>query len=178
MMPLRWIALPVVLGLCLPPIGCGLFRRRGNVNTNVSSNVEINQQGRDVATLRRDEYEVIDTSIGTHKARSIYLLGLPVGSQSSPDQVTDSAYYNAVDRIPECDALMMPRVDARRTYIPLLLVNIVIRRTTVKGRCIHIKDEALADPSDIDEEESGTDTGGGGEPEVPTPPPVSEAVEG
>lgn len=130
----------VIAGLCLPPSGCGLFRRRG-VNTNVSSNVEVNQQGRDIATLSRDEYEIVDTSIGEDKQVGVYLLTIPLGQQTSKDEGVDSAYYAAVDRLPECDSLLMPRVSVKRVLIPLLIVNIVIRKTRVKGRCVHLKAE-------------------------------------
>ncbi|MCA9652862.1 MAG: hypothetical protein KC501_23285 [Myxococcales bacterium] len=168
---LRWIAIPLVLALGLPPAGCGLFRRRSSNTTNVESSVQINQQGRDVATLERDQYEVIETSIGTNKSNSVFVLTIPVGSHTTHDEQVDSAYYMAVDRIPECDALLMPRVDTRRTLVPLLLVNIVIKKTTVKGRCIHVKDDATLAGH---EPEAGSDTGGG-EAEEPGEPEPAEA---
>lgn len=142
------LAFTVLVLSCLPTFGCGLLSR-GRNTTNVSSNIEINQQGRDVATLKRSQYEVIDTSIGEDKAASFFLLTIPVGKQTSKEESVGSAHYNAVDRIPECDALMMPRVDVKRTIIPLLLVNIVVRKTRVKGRCINIKDEVVADDDTI-----------------------------
>ncbi|MEM7152742.1 MAG: hypothetical protein AAF799_07860 [Myxococcota bacterium] len=170
----RWLAVPLIVGMCLPPIGCGLFRRRGNTTTNVQSSVEINQQGRDVATIERDEYEVIDTSIGTSKATSVYFLTIPVGNHTTGDEQIDAAYYNAVDRIPECDALMMPRVTTKRTLVPLLIVNIMVRKTTVKGRCLHIKDDAtLAGEEPI--EDGASDTGGGGD--EPAVEPATESTE-
>lgn len=138
---LAWIVVPVALGLMPATGGCGLFRRRNNVNTNVSSNVEINQSGRDVATLERHEYEVIDTSIGVNKSTSVFVLTIPVGSHTSQTEQVDSAYFGAVDRVPGCDAMLMPRVETKRTLVPLLLINIVVKRTTVKGRCIHVKDD-------------------------------------
>lgn len=126
--------------MCMPAFGCGLLGRRRST-TNVSSNVEVNQQGRDLATLTRDQYDVIETSIGEDKSTSVFLLTLPVGKQTTKDESVGTAHFNAVDRVPECDALTMPRVDVRRVVIPLLLVNIVVRKTRVKGRCINIKSE-------------------------------------
>ncbi len=129
----------LVLLVLVPPLGCGLLGR-GRSTTQVSSNVEINQQERAVATLQRHEYDVIETSIGEDKSTSVFFVTLPVGKQTTKDESVGSAHYNAVDRIPECDALMMPRVDVKRVVIPLLLVNIVVRKTRVKGRCININD--------------------------------------
>ncbi|MBL4686067.1 MAG: hypothetical protein JKY37_15845 [Nannocystaceae bacterium] len=134
------IIAPLLIGFVLPTFGCGLFRRNRNSNS-ASNNVEINTQGRDIATLNRDEYEIIETSIGEHKQTSFFLLTIPVGKQTSKSEGVDGAYYAAVDRIPECDVLMMPRVSVERVLIPLLLVNIVIRKTRVKGRCAHLKGE-------------------------------------
>jgi hypothetical protein len=153
-----WIAVPVALGLALPTTGCGLFRRRANVNTSVSSTVQVDQTGRDVATLERHQYEVLETSIGINKSTNVFVLTIPVGSQTSHEEQVDSAYFAAVDRVKGCDAMLMPRVDTKRTVVPLLLVNLVIRKITVKGRCIHVKD-------DVDGAEGGSlDTGGGEEP--------------
>jgi len=174
MKSLRLVAVPIILGLCLPPIGCGIFRRRrGNTTTNVQSSVEINQSGRDIATLRRGEYEVIETSIGTNKATSVFVLTIPVGSHTTHDEQVDSAYYMAVDRIPECDALLMPRVDTKRTVVPLLLVNIVIKKTTVKGRCVQVKNDAAL--AGIEEEEAASDSGGG---EAPVETEAVDAAKG
>jgi hypothetical protein len=179
---LRWISLPLILGLALPPVGCGLLRRRGNTTTNVSSSVEVNQQGRDIATLQRDQYEVIGTSMGKDRSSLVYILTIPVGSQTSSSEGVANAYYEAVDSDPECDSLLMPRVETKRTIIPLLLVNIVIRRTHVKGRCVHIADDAprageAADAPDApdDDGEAGSDTGGGGEPVASPPDEAPEA---
>ncbi len=165
---LRWIAIPLIVGLSLPTVDCGMVRRRANVSTNVSSSVQINQQGRDVATLEREEYEVIGSSTGTDKSRLFYVLTIPVGSQTSSSEGESNAYAAAVDRNSECDALMMPRVDTKRSIIPLLLINIVIRKTVVKGRCIHIKEDDVlrAEQAGRFEDEGASDTGGGGDVEV------------
>jgi len=135
-LPRATLVAPLIASLCFPVVGCGLFRR-SKISTNVSSNVEINEQGRDLATLTRDEYEIIETSIGEDKQVGVFVFTLPVGQQTTKEEGAASAYYAAVDRIPECDALMSPRVSVKRTLIPFLLINIVIRKTRVKGRCAH-----------------------------------------
>lgn len=153
-----WIAVPVALGLLLPAPGCGLFRRRNNVNTSVSSSVEVSQTGRDVATLERHQYEVLETSVGQNKNTSVFVLTLPVGGQTSHEEQVDTAYSFAVSRVPGCDALLMPRVETKRVLVPLLLVNFAFKTITVKGRCIHIKDDGVLEGR----EAGGSDTGGGG----------------
>jgi len=158
---LRWIVIPVALGLLPPVTGCGLFRRRTNVNTSVSSSVEVSQTGRDIATLERHEYEVIETSVGQNKSTSVFVLTLPVGGQTSHQEQVDTAYSTAVSRVKGCDALLMPRVETKRVLVPLLLVNFAFKTITVKGRCVHIKEDG-----DLAGEAVGSDTGGsGGEPE-------------
>lgn len=157
-----WIAIPVALGLLLPAPGCGLFRRRTNVNTNVSSSVEVNQTGRDVATLARHEYEVLATSVGQNKSTSVFVLTLPVGGQTSHQEQVDTAYSAAVSHVPGCDAMLMPRVETKRVLVPLLLINFAFKTITVKGRCIHIKENDALDEGDAGSSDTG---GGGGEPE-------------
>lgn len=157
-----WIAIPVVLGLLVPAQGCGLFRRRNNINTSVSSSVEVNQTGRDVATLARHEYEVLTTSVGKNKSTSVFVLTLPVGGQTSHQEQVDTAYSVAVSGVPGCDALLMPRVETKRVLVPLLLINFAFKSITVKGRCIHIKENDALDGGDAGSSDTG---GGGGEPE-------------
>lgn len=165
-----WIAVPVALGLALPASGCGLFRRRTNVNTSVSSSVEVSQTGRDVATLERHEYDVLATSIGVNKSTGVFVLTIPVGSQTSHDEQVSSAYFEAVSREKGCDAMLMPRVHTKRTLVPLLIINLVFKKVTIQGRCIHIKEEVGA------EGEGSSDTGGGGGDDAPADAPADEGA--
>lgn len=156
--------------LAIPATGCGFLARRRNT-TNVSNTVQVNQTGRDIATLRRDEYDVIDTSIGEDKSTAFFLVTLPVGRQTTKEESISTAYYNAVDRVPDCDAMMMPRVDVKRVVIPLLLVNIVIKKTRVKGRCIQISGAAATgdpQPEVTDDSDDADDAALGA---TPPPPP-------
>jgi len=137
--------IPIIITcLTLPSLGCGHFRRN-QTNSSVSSSIEINQQGRDIATLSRDQYEVIEASAGESKSRHVFILTIPVGSQNTASENTDNAYFNAVDAVPGCDAMLNTRVETQRRIIPLLLINIVTHKTRVKGRCVHIhEDDVLA----------------------------------
>lgn len=131
----------IALGIGLPAPGCGLFRRRRETSNNVSTSVQVAQTGRDTSTLSRDEYEALKISSGTDKARRWFVLSFPVGAQASADEVEENAYYQAVGKVDECDALLMPHARHRRVIIPLLLVNVVIYEADVQGRCISIKDD-------------------------------------
>ena len=183
MLPRPLIIGPLVASFVLPAFGCGLFRRRNQVNSTVNSSVEVNSQGRDIATLSRDEYEIIETSVGESKHTGVLLLTIPVGQQTTTDEGIENAYYAAVDRVPECDALLMPRVSVKRIVIPLLLVNIVIRKARVKGRCAHFKGERggvanergfVAAPEGSQEPEEIEPTESPVEPEAATEPAVGE----
>ena len=119
--------------------GCA-FRRSVHRST-LSSQVTIDQDGRDVATLDRSEYTVLGTAAGRDKTTRVFVLWFPVGNHKSPAEVWDSAYYDAVEHVEGCDGLLLPRAKTKRIVIPLLLVNIIVKKTALKGRCIQIKDD-------------------------------------
>ena len=119
--------------------GCA-FRRSMHRST-LSSQVNIDQDGRDVATLDRSEYTVLGTAAGRDKTTRVFVLWFPVGNHKSPAEVWDSAYYDAVEHVDGCDGLLLPRAKTKRIVIPLLLVNIIVKKTALKGRCIQIKDD-------------------------------------
>lgn len=136
---------PCILGtlallIALPAPGCGLFRRRRN-DTNVSTSVSVAQTGRDINTLTRDQYEVLDTTAGEAKATRWFFLSIPVGGQTSSAEVEENAYYNAVGKVSGCDALMMSHPKHRRVIVPLLLINVVRYEASVRGRCVALKDD-------------------------------------
>lgn len=138
----RLILGTLVTLIALPAPGCGLFRRRrGNGETSVSTNVSVAQTGRDISTLTRDEYEVLDTTAGESKATRWFFLSLPVGGQTSAAEVEENAYYNAVGKVTGCDALVMAHPKHRRVIVPLLLVNVVRYEASVRGRCVSLKDD-------------------------------------
>ncbi len=121
--------------------GCAF--RRTMQRTSVQSNVEIDQGGAGgVATLTRDQYEVGDTTSGKDKTTRVFVLWFPVGNHKSASEVWDTAYANAVDHAKDCDGLLLPRTRVKRVVVPLLLVNVIVKKVQVQGRCLRIKDDA------------------------------------
>lgn len=140
MRPRSWLLASLVVLTALPAPGCGLFRRRRN-ETNVSTSVSVAQTGRDINTLTRDEYEVLETSSGQAKVTRWFFLSIPVGGQTSAQEAEENAYFNAVGKVTGCDALMVPHSRHRRVVVPLLLVNVVRYEASVRGRCVSLKDD-------------------------------------
>ncbi len=142
--------------IALPAPGCGLFRRRrGKGDTSVSTSVSVAQTGRDISTLTRDEYEVLDTTAGDSKATRWFFLSLPVGGQTSAAEVEENAYYNAVGKVTGCDALMMAHPKHRRVIVPLLIVNVVLYEASVRGRCVSLKNDPQLDGAAPSTREAG-----------------------
>lgn len=141
-MPRASFILPLAFCLAAPSVGCGLFRnRRNSGNTSVATSVSVAQTGRDTATFARDEYEMLDSTSGEAKATRWFFLTVPLGAQTSADEVEENAYYQAVGKVTGCDALMMAHPKHRRVVVPLLIVNIVRYEAEVRGRCISLKDD-------------------------------------
>lgn len=168
---------PLVLGTlailtALPAPGCGLFRRRrGNGDTSVSTNVSVAQTGRDINTLTREEYEVLDTTSGESKATRWFFLSIPVGGQASAAEVEENAYYNAVGKVTGCDALMIPHSKHRRVVVPLLIVNVVRYEASVRGRCVSLKDDLqLGGDAPTTREQAKLDAPGPVQPPAPAQP--------
>ncbi|RMG95515.1 MAG: hypothetical protein D6705_13475 [Deltaproteobacteria bacterium] len=112
--------------------------------TSLTSQVSLDTGGRDVATLQRHEYEVLGTAAGKDKTTRVFVLWFPVGQHKSASEVWDGAYYDAVHHVEGCDGLLLPRAQTKRIVVPLLLVNVIVKRTAVEGRCIRVKtDEEL-----------------------------------
>ena len=133
----------LVLGVATALAAPGCAFRRSVHNTTLQSSVQIDQGGAGgVATLTRDEYEVRGTSSGKDKTTRVFVLWFPVGNHKSASEVWDSAYSNAVDNAEDCDGLLLPRTQVKRVVVPLLLVNVIVKKVQVKGRCIRIKDDA------------------------------------
>ncbi len=133
----------VALGVATALVAPGCAFRRSVQNTSVQSSVQIDQGGAGgVATLTREEYEVRGTSSGKDKTTRVFVLWFPVGNHKSASEVWDSAYSNAVDNAEDCDGLLLPRTRVKRVVVPLLLVNVIVKKVQVKGRCIRIKDDA------------------------------------
>lgn len=128
--------------------GCGLSFRKTSLNTSVSVN---NSSSQDIATLRRSEYELMGQATGQMASRQVFVLWFPVGAQKSRAELIENAYYKAAETVPGCDALLLPRTQTNTVFVPLLLVNVLSRRVTLQGRCLHLLENdrlegVLSDP--------------------------------
>jgi hypothetical protein len=64
-------------------------------------------------------------------------------------ELFDNAYYEAVDNLPNADALLLPRQEIKKVTIPLILFNYHKRTTTVTGVGISINGKMLEN-TDLD----------------------------
>lgn len=126
--------LAATLALSFAP-GCA--RSRGISNT-IDAAPESSFAGHGVEALERADYEVLGQAQGSDASSSWFVLWFPVGGIRTKNEIIDAAYFDAVESMPGCDALLIPRVKSRRIVIPLLLVNVVIKRNELKGRCVRI----------------------------------------
>jgi hypothetical protein len=115
-------------------LGCGIIRTN---KTSLSSSVSVVQDNvQDVGTLHREDYRVLESANGQAQAQQAYLLWFPVGVQKTRTELVDDAVYQAIGSVEGCDALLLPHSTTRTVVIPLLVVNFVTRRITLRGRCI------------------------------------------
>ncbi len=178
-MPRPSFILPLAFLLAAPSVGCGLFRnRRNSGNTSVATSVSVAQTGRDTATLSRDEYEMLDSTSGKAKATRWFFLTVPLGAQTSANEVEENAYYQAVGKVSGCDALMMAHPKHRRIVVPLLIVNIVRYEAEVRGRCMSLKDDPqLAGDAPSTREATIVKPAGPVPPAAPVTPPEAAPAE-
>lgn len=108
-------------------------------DTTVSSQISMSSTERDIATLQRDEYEVLGTAEGKAFGRRVFILWFPVGEQMSTPELEANAAYDAVGKVKNCDEVLFPHTKNRRIVIPLLLVNVVIKKVKLRGRCVRMK---------------------------------------
>jgi hypothetical protein len=161
----------LALSMLAPVSGCGMFRRT-RMTSNVQSSVNISNGDRDLATLEREEYEVLETGVGQANAKRWFILWFPVGNHDTKAELEENAAFDAVARVKDCDEVILRHTKSKRIVIPLLLVNVVVNRLTLRGRCIAVKgdDELAAQgagiPIAIVEEPAMP------EPPPPPPPPV------
>ncbi|MEQ1569733.1 MAG: hypothetical protein ABMA64_29125 [Myxococcota bacterium] len=118
-------------------VGCWGGRR-----STLSTSVSVIQQeagARDVAVLEREDYEVLDIARGSATAQQVFLLWFPVGVQKTKGDLTETAYFEAVNTVERCDAILLPYTDTRTVVVPLLVVNFVKREVQLRGRCITLQ---------------------------------------
>ena len=126
-----WVAIALVAG-CF-----------GGRKTSLSTSVSVSQSSvQDVSSLRRQDYEVLDAVQGQITSQSYFLLWFPVGVQKTKADLVEDAYYKASDTNTDCDGLLLPHTTTKTVVVPLILVNVVSRQVTLRGRCIHLLNNA------------------------------------
>ena len=107
----------------------------GSTNTAVS----IENNTSHIEALKRDEYDVMKTTTGKASSSTFYLLFFPIGKHKSGEELYNSAYYKAVENLPNSDALILPRTKNKKFFIPLILINYSRRTTEVSGLGVSVK---------------------------------------
>lgn len=103
----------------------------------------INNNSAQIEALTRDDYKVLRTTRGQASTTRFYFLFIPIGKHKSNDELFENAYYDAVDKLPYADALILPRQKIKKFTIPLLLFNFNKRTTTVSGLGVSVNDKLV-----------------------------------
>lgn len=111
--------------------------------TNFNTDISINNTALQIEELKREDYEVITTTTGSASTSKIYFLFFPIGNHKSNSELYDNAYYNAIEKIPEADGLILPRQKNRKLIIPLILINYYRRDIVVSGVAISVKGKTI-----------------------------------
>lgn len=109
---------------------------------NLSSEISINNSSQ-IEALKRDDYKVLRTTTGVASTSRFYVLFIPIGKYKTNVELYESAYYDAVDNLPNADALILPRQQIKKLIIPLILFNYSRREITVSGVGISVKDKIM-----------------------------------
>ncbi|MFA6127726.1 MAG: DUF6567 family protein [Bacteroidales bacterium] len=125
----------IVLSSC--SVSLPIFSR---TNQNQSNEFSINNAAQ-IEALQSKDYNVLQTTTGSASTSRFYLLFFPIGKHKTNTELYESAYYNAVDNLPNADALILPRQQIKKFTVPLLLVNYNKREVTVTGVGISVKDK-------------------------------------
>lgn len=111
--------------------------------TKQTTGVNITNNNAQIEALTRDDYTVLRTTTGKASTTRCYILFIPIGKHKSNTELFDNAYYEAVDNLPNADALILPRQETKKITIPLILFNYNKRTTTVTGVGISVNDKIL-----------------------------------
>jgi hypothetical protein len=117
---------------------CSVLPNRQNITNEYSIN-NISQ----IEALKRDDYNVLRTTSGTAATSRFYLFIFPMGKHKTNTELYQNAYYDAVDNLPNADALILPRQTIKKFILPLILFNYSRREVTVTGVGISIKDKIM-----------------------------------
>jgi len=129
----------LLLGLVLIELtSCITLPPRQNVSNEYSIN-NISQ----IESLSREEYDVLRTTNGSAATSRFYLFIFPMGKHKTNIELYQNAYYDAVDNLPNADALILPRQHIKKFVLPLILINYSRREVTVSGVGISVKDKIM-----------------------------------
>ncbi|WP_339794451.1 hypothetical protein [uncultured Imperialibacter sp.] len=109
--------------------------------SNQPTGVTINNDNAQIEALKREEYRVLKKTEGKASTTRFYLLFIPIGKHKSNSELFENAYYQAVDNLPNADALILPRQKIEKFTLPLLLFNFNRRTTTVSGLGVSVNDK-------------------------------------
>lgn len=109
---------------------------------NVSNEYSINNISQ-IEALKREDYDVLRTTTGSAATSRFYLFIFPMGKHKTNIELYQNAYYDAVNNLPNADALILPRQQIKKFVIPLILLNYSRREVTVSGVGISVKDKIL-----------------------------------
>ena len=85
--------------------------RRTNLNTDIS----VTNAASQVEPLKRQDYDVLGPTKGSAGTSKFYVLFIPLGKHKSKNELYENAYYNAVDNLPNADALILCRQKNKKT---------------------------------------------------------------
>lgn len=111
-------------------------------NQNQSNEISINNTSQ-IEALKRNDYNVLRTTTGSAFTSRFFILFFPIGKYKTNSELYENAYYDAVDNLPNADALILPRQKIKKLTVPLLFVTYSQREITVSGVGISVKDKAL-----------------------------------
>lgn len=116
------------------------FSRR---NQSLNNEISINTVTSQIEALRREDYNTLRTTTGSSSTTRFSILFFPIGKYKTNSELYENAYYDAVDNLPNADALILPRQQITKVTIPLILVNYSKRKITVTGVGISVKGKVL-----------------------------------
>jgi hypothetical protein len=117
---------------------CSILPGRQNVTNEYSIN-NITQ----IESLRREDYEVLRTTTGSAATSRFYLFIFPMGKHKTNSELYQNAYYDAVDNLPNADALILPRQHIKKFVLPLIILNYSRREVIVSGVGISVKNKIM-----------------------------------
>jgi hypothetical protein len=117
---------------------CSILPNRQNVTNEYSIN-----NTSQIEALRREDYDVLRTTTGSAATSRFYLFIFPMGKHKTNTELYQNAYYDAVDNLPNADALILPRQHIKKFVLPLILFNYSRREVTVTGVGISVKDKIM-----------------------------------